>query len=66
MIETCGIDRVLFGTVFGPFPMSPKLHIDLVDDTIPDPADRTKIFSTNALTLLDLAETAPRLAHRVA
>jgi predicted TIM-barrel fold metal-dependent hydrolase len=46
--------------------MSPKLHIDLVDDTIPDPADRTKIFSTNALTLLHLAETAPRLAHRVA
>jgi predicted TIM-barrel fold metal-dependent hydrolase len=66
MIETCGIDRVLFGTDFGPVPMSPKLHIDLVDDTIPDPADRTKIFSTNALTLLHLAETAPRLAHRVA
>jgi predicted TIM-barrel fold metal-dependent hydrolase len=54
MIEMCGIDRVLFGTDFGPVPMSPKLHIDLVDDTITDAADRTKIFSTNALALLRL------------
>jgi predicted TIM-barrel fold metal-dependent hydrolase len=66
MIEMCGVDRVLFGTDFGPVPMSPKLHIDLVDDTIPDAADRNKIFSTNALALFRLAESAPRLAHRVA
>jgi len=66
MIEMCGVDRVLFGTDFGPVPMSPRLHIDLVDDTIADAADRNKIFSTNALALLRLAESAPRLAHRVA
>ena len=66
MIEMCGVDRVLFGTDFGPVPMSPKVHIDLVDDTITDAADRKKIFSTNALALLRLAESAPRLAHRVA
>ncbi len=54
MIEMCGIDRVLFGTDFGPVPMSPKVHIDLVDDTITDAADRNKIFSTNALALLRL------------
>ncbi len=36
MIEMCGVDRVLFGTDFGPVPMSPKLHIDLVDETITD------------------------------
>jgi hypothetical protein len=36
MIETCGIDRVLFGSDFGPVPMSPKLHVDLIDDTIAD------------------------------
>jgi hypothetical protein len=46
--------------------MSPKVHIDLVNDTITDAGDRTKIFSTNALGLLRLAESAPRLAHRVA
>ena len=54
MIETCGVDRVLFGSDFGPVPMSPKLHIDLINDTIPDAADREKIFSTTALALLRL------------
>jgi predicted TIM-barrel fold metal-dependent hydrolase len=66
MIETCGVDRVLFGTDFGPVPMSPKLHIDLVDDTITDAGDREKIFSTNTLTLLRLAKNAPRLVRRAA
>jgi predicted TIM-barrel fold metal-dependent hydrolase len=66
MIEMCGVDRVLFGTDFAPVPMSPKVHIDLVDDTITDTGDRNKIFSTNALGLLRLAQSAPRLAHRVA
>jgi predicted TIM-barrel fold metal-dependent hydrolase len=66
MIEMCGVDRVLFGTDFGPVPMSPKVHIDLVNETITDAGDRDKIFSTNALDLLRLAESAPRLAHRVA
>ena len=66
MIEMCGVDRVLFGTDFGPVPMSPKLHIDLVDDTIIDAGDRKKIFSTNTLAVLRLAENAPRLAPRAA
>jgi len=66
MIETCGVDRVLFGTDFGPVPMSPKLHIDLIDDTIADAGDRKKIFSTNTLDLLRLAESAPYLAPRAA
>jgi predicted TIM-barrel fold metal-dependent hydrolase len=66
MIETCGIDRVLFGTDFGPVPMSPKLHIDLVDDTITDAGDRDKIFSTNTISVLRLAESAPRLVPQAA
>jgi predicted TIM-barrel fold metal-dependent hydrolase len=66
MIEMCGVDRVLFGTDFGPVPMSPKLHIDLVDETIPDAGDRKKIFSTNSLALLRLAESAPRLVPQLA
>jgi len=44
--------------------MSPKLHIDLVDDTITDAGDREKIFSTNTLALLRLAESVPRLTPR--
>ena len=66
IIETCGVDHVLFGTDFGPVPMSPKLHIDLVDNMIADEGDRKKIFSTNTLALLHLAETAPRLAPKAA
>jgi len=62
MVEMCGVDRVLFGTDFGPVPMSPKLHIDLVDETIADEVDRTKIFSSNAVGLLGLAESAPSLS----
>jgi hypothetical protein len=42
--------------------MSPKLHIDLVNDTITNAGDRDKIFSTNTLAVLRLAESAPRLA----
>jgi predicted TIM-barrel fold metal-dependent hydrolase len=65
MIETCGVDRVLFGTDFGPVPMSPKLHIDLVDETITDAADRDKIFSTNVLALLRLQHAATTLVAGV-
>jgi predicted TIM-barrel fold metal-dependent hydrolase len=61
MIETCGIDRVLFGSDFGPVPMSPKLHIDLINDTIADAGDREKIFSLNALALLRLQNAATPL-----
>jgi predicted TIM-barrel fold metal-dependent hydrolase len=63
MIEMCGIDRVLFGTDFGPVPIGPKVHIDLVDDTISDARYREKIFSTNALALFGLQNAAvPLLA----
>jgi predicted TIM-barrel fold metal-dependent hydrolase len=56
-IETCGIDRVLFGTDFGPVPINPKVHIDLVNDTVTDAGHRNKIFSTNALNLFRLSES---------
>ena len=55
-VEMCGIDHVLFGTDFGPVPMSPKVHIDLINETINETGDRDKIFSTNALNLLQLPE----------
>ena len=61
-IEMCGIDRVLFGTDFGPVPINPKVHIDLVNDTITDAVHRNKIFSTNALALFRLVESTTRLS----
>jgi predicted TIM-barrel fold metal-dependent hydrolase len=63
-IEMCGVDRVLFGTDFGPVPINPKVHIDLVNDTVADAVDRNKIFSTNALSLFRLSES--RVSPRVA
>src|SRR6204780_4260101 len=63
MIETCGIDRVLFGSDFSPVPMSPKLHVDLINDTIADAGDREKIFSSNAIALLHLPASARRSAR---
>jgi predicted TIM-barrel fold metal-dependent hydrolase len=65
MIETCGIDHMLFGSDFGPVPMSPKLHIDLINDTIADAGDREKIFSTNALGLLRLPDAAATIGAGV-
>jgi predicted TIM-barrel fold metal-dependent hydrolase len=67
MIEMCGVDRILFGTDFGPVPINPKVHIDLVDETITNSADRNKIFSANTLTLLRLQNaTTPLVAGRKA
>jgi predicted TIM-barrel fold metal-dependent hydrolase len=63
-IEMCGVDRVLFGTDFGPVPINPKVHIDLVNDTVTDAVDRNKIFSANALSLFRLSES--RVSPRVA
>jgi predicted TIM-barrel fold metal-dependent hydrolase len=60
MVEMCGVDRVLFGTDFGPVPMSPEAAHRSRRRTIPDAGDREKIFSTNTLALFHLAETAPR------
>jgi predicted TIM-barrel fold metal-dependent hydrolase len=65
MIEMCGVDRVLFGTDFGPVPISPKVHIDLVDGTITDAADRNKIFASNAIALLHLQPSAAPLGAGV-
>ena len=66
MIETCGVDRVLFKTDFGPVPMSPKLYIDLVDNTIwSDEGDRKEDFlDQHTCSLFSWAETAPRLVPR--
>jgi predicted TIM-barrel fold metal-dependent hydrolase len=63
-IEMCGVDRVLFGTDFGPVPINPVVHIDLVNDTVTDAVDRGKIFSANAISLFRLSES--RLSPRVA
>ena len=43
-IEMCGIDRVVFGTDFGPVPFGVKEHVGIVEAVIPDTQDRQKVF----------------------
>jgi predicted TIM-barrel fold metal-dependent hydrolase len=65
-IELCGVDHILFGTDFGPVPINPMAHIDLVNETIADVVDRNKIFSVNTVALLRLPKSTPRLSPRAA
>ena len=57
-IATCGIDRVLFGTDYGPVPISPREHIEVVEQAVPEPTDREKVFWRNSVELfkLDVAD----------
>ena len=54
-IEVFGADRVLFGTDYGPVPISPSEHIDLVKSLGLSPEDEAKIFWKNASDLFGLA-----------
>ena len=54
-IEVFGADRVLFGTDYGPVPISPAEHIDLVKSLGLSPEDEAGIFWKNASDLFGLA-----------
>jgi predicted TIM-barrel fold metal-dependent hydrolase len=61
-IELCGVDHLLFGSDFGPVPISPKVHIDGIKGAVTDTTDRNKIFSGNAFALFHLAKRVEALA----
>jgi aminocarboxymuconate-semialdehyde decarboxylase len=54
-IEVFGADRVLFGTDYGPVPISPVEHIHIVKGLGLSLEDEAKIFWKNASDLFDLA-----------
>ena len=54
-VEVFGADRVMFGTDFGPVPIDPKEHVDIVNDLAISPADRENILWRNAAKFFDLA-----------
>jgi hypothetical protein len=58
-IELCGVDRVVFGTDFGPVPYGIKEHVQIVDEVLPSPADRELVFSktSNKIFRLGLVDT---------
>jgi hypothetical protein len=40
----CGVDRVVFGSDFGPVPYGIKEHVQIVEDVLPSPAERELVF----------------------
>lgn len=57
-VEVFGVDRVMFGTDYGPVPIDPKEHVDIVDGLAISPDEKEKIFWRNAARFfnLDVAE----------
>jgi predicted TIM-barrel fold metal-dependent hydrolase len=47
-IEVFGPDRVMFGTDYGPVPIDPKEHVDLVEALDLTPAEKEKVYWRNA------------------
>jgi aminocarboxymuconate-semialdehyde decarboxylase len=47
-VEVFGPDRVMFGTDYGPVPVDPKQHVDIVKNLKISDADKEKIFWRNA------------------
>jgi predicted TIM-barrel fold metal-dependent hydrolase len=62
-IELCGVDRVVFGSDFGPVPYGIKEQIRNVDDALPNPADRERVFwkTSNKIFRLGLSDTGEQL-----
>ena len=58
-VEMCGVDRVVFGTDFGPIPYGVKEHVQIVEDVLPSPADRDLVFwkTSNKVFRLGLVDT---------
>jgi aminocarboxymuconate-semialdehyde decarboxylase len=53
-IDLFGADRVLFGTDYGPVPISPKEHIDIIKTLRLSKQDKDRIFWKNANDLFKL------------
>src|SRR4029077_21062607 len=57
-VEVFGVDRVMFGTDYGPVPIDPKEHIDIVNGLAISAADKEKILWRNAGRFFDLPVVA--------
>ncbi len=53
-VEVFGADRVMFGTDYGPVPIDPREHVDIVEGLAISPADKEKILWRNAAAFFDL------------
>jgi predicted TIM-barrel fold metal-dependent hydrolase len=57
-VEVFGVDRVMFGTDYGPVPIDPKEHIDIVNGLAISAADKEKILWRNAERFFELPVVA--------
>jgi predicted TIM-barrel fold metal-dependent hydrolase len=53
-VEVFGADRVMFGTDYGPVPLDPTEHVDIVNTLPISPAAKEKIFWRNATAFFNL------------
>jgi predicted TIM-barrel fold metal-dependent hydrolase len=53
-VEVFGPDRVMLGTDYGPVPIDPQEHVDIVNNLAISDADKEKIFWRNADKFFDL------------
>ena len=57
-VEVFGPDRVMLGTDYGPVPIDPKEHVDIVQDLDIPAADKEKILWRNADAFFGLGLSA--------
>jgi len=53
-VEVFGVDRVMFGTDYGPVPLDPKEHVDIVNSLAISQDDKDKILWRNAARFFKL------------
>jgi predicted TIM-barrel fold metal-dependent hydrolase len=58
-VEMCGVDRVVFGSDYGPIPYGIKEHVQIVEDVLASPAERQQVFwkTSNRVFRLGLSDT---------
>jgi predicted TIM-barrel fold metal-dependent hydrolase len=57
-VDVFGIDRLMLGTDYGPVPIDPKEHIDIVEELAISADDKEKILWRNAARFFNLDMTA--------
>jgi aminocarboxymuconate-semialdehyde decarboxylase len=57
-VEVFGVDHVMLGTDYGPVPVDPAEHIDIVNGLVISATDKEKILWRNAARFFDLDEIA--------
>src|SRR6202451_1462512 len=62
-VEMCGVDRVVFGSDFGPVPYGIKEHVQIVEEVLPNPAERELVFwkTSNKIFRLGLSDTGQKV-----